>query len=132
MDDLIDVVAGGVKKVSSGGHVSAVLTEDNDVYVWGGRAGEKLLFDALDDTPTPIDLDGESFMDVSAGMNHMLILTTGHRLYAVGSGEHGQLGLDSKEAADWTEITLPLKDGQQIVSVHAGYKNSFLLVADGF
>jgi hypothetical protein len=46
----------------------------------------------------------------------------------VGEGSSGQLGLDLKELVDWKEVALPLKDNQQIASVHAGYKNSFVIV----
>ncbi len=67
-------------------------------------------------------------MDIAVGMNHILVLTTGYKLFVVGSGQHGQLGSDMQEAEDWTEVILPLKEGQHIVGVHAGYKSSFLLV----
>ncbi|EKD17041.1 putative Serine/threonine-protein kinase Nek9 [Drepanopeziza brunnea f. sp. 'multigermtubi' MB_m1] len=128
VEDLAEVAASGIKKISSGGYVTAALTRDNDVYVWGGRAGQKPLIDGLEGSPTPIDLDGEDFLDIAVGMNHMLVLTTGRKLLVVGLGENGQLGLDVKEVENWTKVDLALKEGQQIVSIHAGYKNSFLLV----
>jgi hypothetical protein len=48
----------------------------------------------------------------------------------VGEGSSGQLGLDLKELAGWREVALSLKDSQQIASVYAGYKNSFVIVED--
>ncbi len=83
-------------------------------------------------SPTPLDLDGYDFLDVAVGVNHMMILTTERRLFVVGVGSNGQLGLglDFKELKNWTEVCLPLKNGQRLVSVYAGYKNSFVLVED--
>lgn len=108
--------------------MTAVLTEDNDLYVWGGRAGEKPLIEGLGGSPMPLDLNGEDFLDVAVGMNHMLVVTTRKKLFVVGSGENGQLGMDAAEIQDWTEVRLPLEEGLQIAGVHAGYKNSFVLV----
>ncbi|CAL3972815.1 unnamed protein product [Diplocarpon coronariae] len=128
VDDLVELAARGITKISSAGYVTAALTKDNDVYVWGGRAGQKPMLEGLGGTPIPLDLDGEDFFDVAVGMDHMLIVTTGQKLFAVGSGKSRQLGLDVEEAEDWIEVKLPLQEGQRIVGIHAGYKNSFVLV----
>jgi alpha-tubulin suppressor-like RCC1 family protein len=118
-------------KISSGGYATAALTESNDIYIWG-RQGHPELDEPLTRSPTPLDLDGEDFLDVAVGINHMIVLTTKGKLFVVGAGENGQLGLEaaSKEVKDWKEVRLPLKEGQQVASVHAGYKNSFVIVED--
>jgi len=59
----------------------------------------------------------------------MIVLTTEHEIYVVGQGGNGQLGLDVEELKDWKKIS-PLTTGKRIVGVHAGYKNTFLLVED--
>ncbi|KAK2625816.1 hypothetical protein QTJ16_005128 [Diplocarpon rosae] len=128
VEDLLELAARGIVKVSSAGYVTAALTKDNDVYVWGGRAGQKPMLEGLGGTPIPLDLDGEEFFDVAVGMDHMLVVTTAHKLFVVGSGGSKQLGLDVEEAKGWTEVKMPLQEGQRIVGVHAGYKNSFVLV----
>jgi len=46
----------------------------------------------------------------------------------VGEGANGQLGLDVKNLNEWKEVKLTLGEGQRIMSVHAGYKSSFVLV----
>jgi alpha-tubulin suppressor-like RCC1 family protein len=106
------------------------LTSGNDLYVWGGRPGQAKLLEQLSGTPEPVDLDGQDVFDVAVGANHMLALTTGHKLYVVGANGNGQLGLDGEELSEWREVSLHLSEKQQIVSVHAGYKNSFVLVKD--
>lgn len=78
----------------------------------------------------PVDLEGQDVMDVAVGTNHILALTTEGKLYVVGENGNGQLGVDSKELTDWKEVVLPFKDGQRIVGVHTGYKNSLVVVED--
>ncbi|PBP20087.1 putative Serine/threonine-protein kinase Nek9 [Diplocarpon rosae] len=128
VEDLLELTGRGIVKISSAGYVTAALTEDNDVYVWGGRAGQKPILEGLGGTPIPLDLDGEEFFDVAVGMDHMLVVTTGHKLFVVGSGGSKQLGVDVEEAESWMEVKLPLQEGKRIVGVHAGYKSSFVLV----
>lgn len=106
------------------------MTDDNDLYVWGGRAGQKAILEGLEGSPMPVDLDGEDVWDVAVGVNHILAATMDRKLFVVGEGGNGQLGSDVKEIEEWEEVKLPLKEGQHILSVHAGYKNSFVLVGN--
>ncbi|KAG0652556.1 Regulator of chromosome condensation [Hyphodiscus hymeniophilus] len=121
-----------VVKISSGGYMTAALTAGNDVYLWG-RQGHPELAEPLMASPTPLDLDGHDCLDVAVGMNHLIVLTTERRIFVVGSGRSGQLGLGSAiiELKEWKEVVMPLKKGQHVVSVHAAYKNSFVRVKDG-
>ena len=120
-----------VVKISSGGYATAALTSGNDIYIWG-RQGHPELSEPLTGSPTPLDLDGQDFLDVAVGMNHMIVLTTERRIFVVGAGGNGQLGLGSglRELKDWKEVVMLLREGQQAVNVHAGYKNSFIIVKD--
>ena len=119
-----------IVKISSGGYVSAALTAGNDIYIWG-RQSHPELSEPLTGSPTPLDLDGQDFVDVAVGMNHLIVLTTESRIFIVGEGGNGQLGLGAvKELRDWKEVILSLKAGQQCLSVHAGYKNSLIILGD--
>lgn len=130
VEDLLDLPTGPIQKVSSGGYVTAALTEGNDLYVWGGRPGQSKLLEDLTGAPTPVDINGEDVLDVAVGVNHMIALNIERKLFVVGDGSNGQLGLDEKQVAAWKEVTLPLKANQRIASVHAGYKNSLVIVED--
>lgn len=77
-----------------------------------------------------MDLDGEDVLDVAVDMNHVIALTTEHKLFVVGDGSNGQLGLDLENVEAWNEVLLPLKQNQRIVSVHTGYNNSLVTVED--
>ena len=124
---LSDLPTGPIRKISSGGYVTSALTSGNDLYLWGGRPGQPKLLNQLSGIPEPVDLDGQDVLDVAVGVDHILALTTEHKLYVVGANINGQLGLDVNESSVWREVTLPLV-GKQVVSVHAGYKNSLLLI----
>lgn len=127
VEDLSDL-PDPIKKISSGGYATAALTLANDAYFWGRPGHPEEL---LTPSPTPLDLDGQDILDVSVGFNHLMVLTTDHRLFVVGDGGSGQLGLDAEKLDDWKEVILPLKADQRMIGVHAGYKNSFLIVGDG-
>jgi alpha-tubulin suppressor-like RCC1 family protein len=79
--------------------------------------------------PVPVDLDGHDILDVACGKDCLLALTVDHRLFVIGSNRNGQLGLgDIKSVDEWTEVILPMKENAMIMSVHGGYKNSFVVV----
>ena len=116
-----------IDKISSGGFATAALTTTNDLYFWGRPGFPEGL---LSGSPMPLDLNGQDFLDVAVGFNHMMVLTTERKLFIVGEGGSGQLGYESQRLEDWKEISLPLKGNQQVSSIHAGYKTSFVLVED--
>lgn len=124
VEDLADL-PDKIVKISSGGYATAALTSANDVYFWGRPGYPEGL---LTGCPTPLDLDGQDILDVALGFNHMMVLTTEHKLFVVGDGGSGQLGEDTESFGDWKEISLPLKDCNRISKIHAGYKVSFALV----
>lgn len=95
-----------VVKVTAGDSHSAVLTEDNQVYVWGNFRDEG---GSVGLTP---ECKGEKsiehiqllpdieFKDIASGSNHMLLLDTYGIVYSFGTGEQGQLGrLSPQEVA---------------------------------
>jgi len=79
-------------------------------------------------SPTPLDLNGEDILDVTIGFNHIAVLTAEGNVFVVGEGSNGQLGLDVKRTEIWEQLLVPLKEGQKITGVYAGYKNTFLLI----
>ncbi|TAQ84090.1 hypothetical protein B7494_g7578 [Chlorociboria aeruginascens] len=128
VEDLLDLPTGPIIKVSSGGYVTAALTLGKDLYVWGGRPGESKMLEQLTGSPTPVDLDGRDVLDMDVGINHMIALTTDHKVFGVGSNSNGQLGVEVDLVEDWKEIILPLSKNQKVFGVKADYKNSFFLV----
>jgi alpha-tubulin suppressor-like RCC1 family protein len=128
VEDLLELPTGPITKISSGGCMTAALTAGNDMYVWGGRPAQPQVFGKFSGPPTPVDLDVHDVLDIAVGDNHMLALTTDRTLFVVGANGNGQLGLGIGEINDWKQVSLPLTSGAQIMSVYAGYKNSFVVV----
>lgn len=118
-----------VTRISSGGSLTAALTSNHDIYIWGGGKVAGHPIQLWNPTPSPLDLNDQEFLDVAVGNNHVILLTTEHKLFVIGGNGSGQLGLeDTNDHLDWTEITIPLKQDQHVTRVYAGYNNSFVLV----
>ena len=118
-----------ITKISSRGSLSAALTSEHDIYIWGTGVMIGPLNSLWSPKPHPLDLCGHDFLDVAVGNHHVIVLTTNHKIFVIGANRNGQLGLnDQRDHADWTEVTLPLSAQQQVTSVYAGYNNSLLLV----
>ncbi|POS86713.1 hypothetical protein EPUL_000875, partial [Erysiphe pulchra] len=91
VEDLCHLPTGPIKKISSGGYVSAALTEGNDLYIWGGKLGQPDILSGLTNNPTPVDIEGSDIIDIAVGFDHIIALTTEGKLYTVGFGDCGQL-----------------------------------------
>ncbi|SPO03483.1 uncharacterized protein DNG_06166 [Cephalotrichum gorgonifer] len=91
---LDDLPTGPVVRIAAGGYTLAALTEGGDLYCWGGRPGQKPLFDELSYMPIPIDLGVDADVkDVALGDRHIVALTTDGRVFVQGCNKNGQLGL---------------------------------------
>ncbi|KAI0082396.1 RCC1/BLIP-II [Panus rudis PR-1116 ss-1] len=90
-------------RIAAGDSVSAAISDKGELRVWGTFRGVEgdLGFSSdskLQNLPVPIlDIKSkpsnpEKFVDVAAGNNHLLVLTTHGNVYASGASEQGQLG----------------------------------------
>lgn len=128
---LQDLPTGPISKIAAGGYMLAALTTGNDLYIWGGHPGRKTVPADLSDEPTPVDIEEHDIADVAIGETHIIVLTTKGDVFVVGENGNGQLGLPSKSEESWARVPLVFKDGRRVVGVHAGARNSFLLVRKG-
>jgi len=131
---VIEALGGlNIVKVASGGWLSAALSQDGALYLWGAMtpgsersirclreagAGEVALVEILGEDSKPLDV-----LDVAVGDNHVVALTSNHRVWVVGANKNGQLGLntDTEFLEDWTECEA-LRDVQRVV---CGPKTTF-------
>ena len=114
-----------IAKLATGGWLSAALSEDHALYLWGAAsepgcegsirclreagAGEVALVELSDGAHRePLDV-----VDVAVGVAHVAAVTADGRLYVVGANRDGQLGMDSPEQfiADWVGL-------HQLANVH--------------
>jgi len=98
-----DLAQKSVKQVSCGNLHTICVTENNEVYVWGGSSNGVLGLEGREDVPLPKQLEffsGKEIAKVGAGYNYSLVLTKDGELYTWGNNDFGQLGNPSKRAFD--------------------------------
>ena len=138
---LVEALAGiQIKKIASDGWMTAALSEDGAVYLFGtGTPGTEHSLSCLDELNpleaalVEIEEEGEplDFLDVAVGDGHVLLLAQNGRVFVAGDNRNGQLGLGQKASGyikDWREVITP---GQhRCVAVFAGPKSSFFQIAE--
>ncbi|PVV03947.1 hypothetical protein BB560_001560 [Smittium megazygosporum] len=124
-------------KVECGDSVSVALTSDGYVYSWGTfRSSDGIMGYSKDvkiqDTPTLIkELSKEFVIDLAAGVDHVLALTTAGTVYCWGNGQQYQLGRKIL-GRHKLNCLLPAKLGlKNIVSIGAGAYHSFAIDKKG-
>lgn len=124
-----------ISKVATSGWISAALSEDGALYVWGSTTSaaagriecleaansEKVSLVEISDT----DNDPLDVLDVAVGNNHIAAVTEGGRLSVVGDNQNGQLGLGSGEdiATSWQKAPAVSK----VRKVFCGPKSTFVV-----
>lgn len=87
-----------IRKVASAGWITAALSADRDLYLWGGRPGEANRMESLppldgDELVSLVDIDGGvDVVDVGVGHGHVAALTTNGEIWTSGLNTYGQLG----------------------------------------
>lgn len=116
-------------RISAGGPLTAALTSGNDIYMWGRNISAAPLDSLSSATAHPLELNGYDFLDVAVGNHHVVVLTTEHRVFAIGANGSNQLGLpNTRDHTEWTEVPLNLPQGKRVIRVYAGYGNTLLLI----
>lgn len=127
-----------ISKVATNGWISAAMSEDGALYVWGSTTSaaagkiecleaansEKVALVEISDT----DNDPLDVLDVAVGNNHIAAVTEVGRLFVVGDNRNGQLGLGSSEdiATSWQEAPAVSK----VRRVFCGPKSTFVVCED--
>ncbi len=133
-----------IAKVATGGWITAALSRDKDLYVFGGRPGEEKRMKCLPmlnsgEDVSLVDLEGEvDVRDVGVGAGHVVALTEKGTVWGVGENGTGQLGMggetveERKERAfqeDWVRLGGDEVWGKdKVVGVEAKDWGTFVLV----
>lgn len=128
---LKDLPTGPISKLAAGGYMLAALTAGNDLYLWGGHPGRKTVPTDISEDPTPVVIDEQDVADVALGEAHIIVLTTGGKVYVIGQNSNGQLGLSLESTDSWMRVDLNLSKGKRAVGVAAGPRNSFIIIREG-
>ena len=85
-----------IKSISSGAHHNVILTESNQIYVWGKNDWGKLGLGSNNDQtkPTLLELNLASKIKlIKCGSNTTMVITECGECYVCGKNGSGQLGL---------------------------------------
>lgn len=126
-----------IRKICAGAWICAALSQDNDLYVWGGEPGVgDQRMDCLPERGAEeeemvklVDIEGLDVSDVGVGDGHMIALTQDGRVWVCGRGDEGQLGLGSsiRFSGGWQKVEGEWKGGK-VVAVAAGGWGSWVVV----
>ena len=125
-----------LKQVVCGEDFTVVLTEEGEVFAFGGdywgcigcdnEYGDKVL------SPVKVEaLCGIRINSISCGDCHVVALTEDQHVYTWGCGELGRLGLGSEEDFATPQLVKLPKKHSTIVSVTCGRDNTLLLTSNG-
>lgn len=124
-----------IAKIAVGGWIGAAVSEDRDLYIWGGRVGEQRRMHALpklsdDETVRLVDIDGGvDVVDVDVGSGHVIALTAEGEVWAAGDGEYGQLGNgETRYEDDWVRIRGQWEGKGKVVGLGCGVWSSWVVV----
>ena len=131
----------GVRHVCCGYDVSFAVTEDHDVYVWGGAgAGPMGLNKPMEDitshkkfvNPQLVeDLIGEEAVQVNVGSSHASAVSKGGDCYVWGYGKFGALGLGGFKNQLIPAVVTGFGDTDQIKVVCCGENHTAALTEKG-
>lgn len=130
--NIVDALDGvPIAHISSGGWITAALSRQKDLYIWGGRAGEEELVEGLavleSGDVSLVNLgDGLDVKGVAVGAGHIVVLTVDGRVWAAGRGENGQTGAGNTGFQSlWKELETKTGD-EKARKVFAGGWGTFI------
>jgi len=102
-----------VTQISAGHTHAAAVTSDGALFTWGmNYTHEPKLETSLLHT---------NIIDVACGKNYTLALDEGGRLYSMGKGKTGVLGLASTKVSNQPLLVEGIPDGEKVVSMSCGW-----------
>ncbi|WOO43520.1 InlB B-repeat-containing protein [Rubellicoccus peritrichatus] len=116
-------VSDGVKVVDSESSLVTVNVESYDLKAIGSNQYGQLGVLGYIATPTPVWSD---VIQVSAGSNHTLVITSDGTLWGFGSNQYGQLGIGTTE-----HQRLPVFIASGVRKAVGGWRHSLFLKTDG-
>ena len=130
-----------IVQVAAGADHSLALDSDGALYAWGSNAYGQLGNGTTTNSSVPVavkiagtPLAGKTIIQIVAGANHNMVLTSDGAVYTWGWNYHGQLGNNTKTNSNTIvavqTIGTPLA-GKKIVKIAAGQGHSLALTDDG-
>ena len=116
-------------KIVNGNDYSVALRADGNVWTWGtniyGQLGRN---DAsYSNVPLKVNLNEDLVTDISAGDNHVLVLTENGKVYSFGLNNYGQLGRGGASNIPYKVTDQNGKELEGIVKIKAGKNVSYAI-----
>ena len=134
--DTFTVVAGlrGVVDIDAGGFHSIAVTAEGGLYSWGmgraiGHGGDHATQRLVPTKVTGGGIGEAAVVQVAAGREHSMALTTTGELYAWGIGDRGQLGHGGKEDLSVSRVVNGIEG--TVVGMSGGTYHSLVTTAEG-
>ena len=92
---LISEIPNNIVQISAGDKYSLCLTNAGEIYAWGKNMGGQLGLGNYNNRniPTLVPTLPNNIIQIEAGNNHSLVLSSSGKIYAFGYNISGQLGL---------------------------------------
>ncbi|CAN6457249.1 unnamed protein product [Victoria cruziana] len=122
-----------VSAVACGGFFTMALTEDGQVWSWGGNSNFELGRGARNNDwrPQPIPcLEGVRIIQVACGGYHSVALTDEGRVLTWGHGRQGQLGHGTSQNCETPKVVEGLRE-EHIIYVACGSSSSAAITDKG-
>jgi len=130
---------------STGDAHSLVLFSDGQVFAFGSNAYGQLGIEKISEELVPQELlpiaiyttgvlQGKIIIQISAGGQHSLLLSSDGQVFGFGQNRHGQLGIgltSEKEPRPIAVNTTGVLQGKIIIQISAGLVHSLVLSSDG-
>ncbi|MBN2443184.1 MAG: hypothetical protein JXJ04_17620 [Spirochaetales bacterium] len=123
----VQILSGGVQKVSAGMSHTLILMNDGSLLGCGsGERGILGLGDLSSYAVTPVEIMSSGVRDISAGGAFSLILKDDNTLWVCGINFHGQLGLGHTD-----DVLTPTLVMENVSQINAGWNHSTVIKSDG-
>ena len=130
-----------IVQIAAGADHSLALDSGGALYAWGSNAYGQLGNGTTTNSSVPVavkiagtPLAGKTIVQIAAGANHNMVLTSDGAVYTWGWNYHGQLGNNTKTNSNTIvavqTISTPIA-GKKIVKIAAGQGHSLALTDDG-
>jgi alpha-tubulin suppressor-like RCC1 family protein len=137
---LVQLPGVSIRQLAAGGAHTLAVTSSGQLYSFGlndfGQLGVMADSETHNPNPSPqlVGLPGSSgsVVQVAAGANHSLVVTSAGQLYAFGDNEFGQLGTSTEHLANPTPVLVSLPGASgPVVQVAAGENHSLAVTSTG-
>ncbi|CAH1773702.1 unnamed protein product [Owenia fusiformis] len=112
----------------------AQVADTNEIYAWGLNNYYQLGINDLSNrfVPTRVpSFDGKEWLSISGGQHHLVALDSEGKVYTLGRGTYGQLGLGEDVKAEIAKPTVNEKLNNKCVCIATGSAVSFAIDEQG-